>query len=173
MRKELARKIVDGIAQALSQFDFSERHDQVTDTIVGVVKKPWSGLCRLLGGHGISAVVVVPESVTECSGLKAFFGGVRREINARYVGFAAYKSSHSFIVLVCPHALFTACSGIASRLKDRTGLHVNIIQGVILVDGETGEVSGDYTRPAQYKREYEAVLSATKRAVEEYSNTPQ
>jgi hypothetical protein len=80
------------------------------------------------------------------------------------VGFAAYKSSYSFVVLVCPHQLFESCPGVASQLKDRTGLHTNIIQGVILVDGETGAVTGDYTRPAQHKGEYDAVLSAVQRA---------
>lgn len=63
------------------------------------------------------------------------------------------------------HGLFAACSGVASELKDRSGLHMNIVQGVILVDAETREVTGDYTRPAQHKREYEAVLSATTKAV--------
>ena len=50
-------------------------------------------------------------------------------------------------------------------LKDRTGLHMNIVKGVILVDAETRAVTGDYTRPAQHKREYDAVLSATTRAL--------
>ena len=165
MDNELAKKIVDSVAGELSQFKFRERHENVTSNIVGVVKKSWNPLHRVFGGHGISAVVVVPESVTDRAGLKAFFQDVRKEINSRLVGFAAYKSSHSFIVLVCPHNLFKACSDVTSELKDRTGLHMNIIQGVILVDSETREVTGDYTRPAQHKREYEAVLSATNKAV--------
>lgn len=160
MDKELAKRIVDAVAQDLSQFKFGERHDNVTDNIVGIVKKSWNPLRRVFGGHGISEVVVVPESVTDRPGLKAFFQDIRKEINSRFVGFAAYKSSHSFIVLLCPHSLFTTCSGIASELKDRSGLHMNIIQGVILVDAETKDVTGDYTRPAQHKREYEAVLAA-------------
>lgn len=165
MNEELATRIVEAVAQDLSQYKFGERHDNVTGNIVGIIKKSWNPLRRVLGGHGISAVVVVPESLSDRAGLNAFFHDIRKEINSRFVGFAAYKSSHSFIVLLCPHSLFTACSGIASELKDRSGLHMNIIQGVILVDGETKEVTGDYTRPTQHKREYEAVLSATSRAV--------
>jgi hypothetical protein len=165
MSKQLATRIVDALAQDLSQFKFDERHDNVTGNIVGLVKKSWSPLRRVFGGHGITAVILITESVTDRAGLKAFFQDIRRDINTRFVGFAAYKSSHSFIVLVCPHSLFMACSGIASELKDRSGLHMNIIQGVILVDDETKEVIGDYTRPALHKREYEAVLSATSRAV--------
>lgn len=166
MNKDLARRIVAGIAQDLSELSFGERHEDVTDRIAGVVKKPWNGWRRVFGGHGIVAVAVVPESVGGCTGLKTFFSLVRREINDRYVGFAAYKSSYSFVVLVCPHHLFEACTGIASRLKDRTGLHTNIVQGVILVDAETGAVTGDYTRPAQHKDEYDAVVAATQRTVE-------
>jgi hypothetical protein len=165
MSEELGKQIVDALARDLSQYKFNERHDNVTKNIVGIIKKSWNPLRRVMGGHGISAVVVVPGSVTDRVGLKAFFHDIRKEINSRFVGFAAYKSSHSFIVLVCPHGLFTASSGIASELKDRSGLHMNIIQGIILVDGETKEVTGDYTRPAQHKREYEAVLSATSVAV--------
>lgn len=164
MSEDLAKRIVDAVAQDLSELQFGERHDDVTDSVAGVVKKQWNPWRRVFGGHGIAAVAVVPESIGDCAELKTFVGMVRREINDRYVGFAAYKSSHSFIVLVCPHRLFEACDDIASRLKDRTGLHTNIIQGVILADGETGAVTGDYTRPAQHKREYDAVLSATRRA---------
>ena len=165
MDKELAKRIADAVAQDMLQFKFSERHDNITGNIVGLIKKSWNPFRRVFGGHGISAVVVVPESVTDRAGLKAFFQDVRKEINSRFVGFAAYKSSHSFIVLLCPHGLFMACSGVASELKDRSGLHMNIIQGVILVDSETREVTGDHTRPAQHKREYESVLSAIGRAV--------
>lgn len=164
MSKDLAKRIVDALTHDLSELTFGERYDDVTGSVVGVVKKPWNGWRRVFGGHGLAAVAVVPESVGDCAGLKTFFGMVRREINDRYVGFAAYKSSYSFVVLVCPHHLFEACPGIASQLKDRTGLHTNIIQGVILVDGETGAVTGDYTRPAQHKDEYDAVLSATRGA---------
>ena len=165
MSKQLAKQITDAVAQELSQYKFGERHDDVTENIVGIVKKSWNPLRRVFGGHGIAAVVAVPDTITDGAKLKAFFQDIRREINSRFVGFAAYKSSHSFIVLVCPHNLFTSSSGIASELKDRSGLHMNIIQGVILADSETKEVTGDYTRPAQHKREYEAVLSATSRAV--------
>jgi hypothetical protein len=164
MSEDLAKRILAAVAQDLSELQFGERHDDVTDSVAGVVKKPWNPWRRVFGGHGIAAVAVVPESIGDCVELKTFFGMVRREINDRYVGFAAYKSSHSFIVLVCPHRLFEACYDIASRLKDRTGLHTNIIQGVILVDEETWTVTGDYTRPAQHKGEYDAVLSATRRA---------
>lgn len=164
MDKELARRIVDAVAQALSKFEFGERYDDVTSTVVGVIKKPWNLWRRVFGSHGIVAVAVVPWSVADCAALRTFFGEVRRAINGEFVGFAAYKSSHSFVVLVCPHYVFEACHGIASQLKDRTGFHTNIIQGVILVDAETGAVAGDYTRPAQHKGEYDAVLSATRRA---------
>jgi hypothetical protein len=164
MDKELARRIVDAVAQDLSELSFHEQYDDVTSTVVGVVKKPWNVWRRVFGSHGIVVVALVPESVGDCPGLKAFFGEVRKEINGRFVGFAAYKSSHSFVVLVCPHHLFEACHGIASQLKDRTGFHTNIIQGVILVDSEIEAVTGDYTRPAQHKGEYDAVLSATRRA---------
>jgi len=165
MDKDLTKKIVNAVVQEMSQFKFSERHIDVTSNIVGVVKKSWNPLRRIFGGHGISAVVVVPESVTGRTELKAFFQTVRKDINANFVGFAAYKSSHSFVVLVCPHSLFTVCSGVASELKDRSGLHMNIIQGVVLIDVETKEVAGDYTRPAQHKREYEAILAAVTSAV--------
>ena len=154
------------MAQELSRFQFGERHDDVTSDIVGVVKKPWRPWCRVFEGHGISVVVAVPESVSDRTAMKAFFHRVRQEINSRFVGFAAYRSSYSFVVLVCPHGLFTDCSGVASELKDRTGLHMNIVQGVILVDAETREVTGDHTRPAAHKREYEAVLSAASEAAE-------
>jgi hypothetical protein len=166
LRENLARRIVDAVAHDLSEFQFDERHDDVSDSIAGVVKKPWNGWRRVFGGHGIAVVAVVPESVADCAGLNTFFGELRREVNDRFVGFAAYKSSYSFIVLVCPHRLFEACAGISSQLKDRTGLHTNIVQGVILVDSENGAVTGDYTRPAQHKGEYDAVVSAMQGAAE-------
>jgi hypothetical protein len=165
MSRQLAKQVTDAVAQDLSQYKFGERHDDVTEDIVGIVKKSWNPLRRVFGGHGIAAVIAVPNTTTDRGKLKAFVHDIRKEINSRFVGCAAYKSSHSFIVLVCPHSLFTSSSAIASELKDRSGLHMNIIQGVILVDSETKEVTGDYTRPTQHKREYEAVLSATTRAV--------
>ncbi|MES9991052.1 MAG: hypothetical protein ABW098_03825 [Candidatus Thiodiazotropha sp.] len=160
MSKQLSQSITAKLEQNLSQYKFSERYDEVTENIVGIVKKPWKPLQRVFGGHGIAAVITVPETITERESLKAFFKHMRKEITSKYVGYAAYKSSHSFVVLVCPHELFTTASGIASELKDRTGLHMNIIQGVVLVDSQTREVASDYTRPLQYKGEYNAVLSA-------------
>ena len=164
MRK-LSKHITDAVAQNMSQYKFCERHDDVTENITGIVKKSWHLLRRVFGGHGIVAVIIVPESITDRESLKSFFVDIRREINSKFVGFAAYKSSHSFVVLVCPHNLFTSSSMIASELKDRTGLHMNIIKGVILVDSQTKEITGDYTRPGQHKREYDAVLSAASTAV--------
>jgi len=70
------------------------------------------------------------------------------------------------VVLVCPHGLFVACARIASQLKDRSSFHTNIVQAVILVDSETREVLGDYSRPVQYRREVKTVLSAARRSVE-------
>ncbi len=165
MHEEIAKKIFDLIAQEMSRLSFGERYDNVSLEIVGVIKKSWNPFRRVLGGHGISVVVIVPALVTNRERLKTFFESVRKEINSRFVGFAAYKSSYSFIILICAHDLFTECSGMASRLKDKTGLHKNIVQGVILVDAETREVRGDYTRPSQHKREYDTVLSSTTRAV--------
>ncbi len=167
MNTELANKITDALAQDLTKFKFSERHNNITDNIVGVVKKPKNPI-RIglgLGGHGISAVVTVPNSIVDQSGMKNFFQTIRNDINSKFVGAAAYKSAHSFIVLVCSHKLYTNCMGIASELKDKSGLHKNIIQGVILIDAETKDISGDYTRPAQNKREYDTVLSAATRAL--------
>lgn len=160
MSKQIAKQITDAVAENLSPYKFCERHEDVTENVVGIVKKSWNLLRRVFGGHGIVAVVIVPETITDRERLKAFFGDIRREINSRFVGFAAYKSSHSFVVLICPHDLFISFSEVTSELKDKTGLHMNIIQGVVLVDSKTMEVTGDYTRPAQYKREYDAVLSA-------------
>lgn len=167
MNNGMAENIVDAVAQELSQFGFDQRHANVTDDIAGLVKKPPNFLQRIFGGHGMAAVVVVPESVTGREELKVFFRKMRKDLNSRFVGFAAYKSAHSFIVLLCSGNLFATCSDMASKLKDRTGLHKNIIQGVILVDTETREVTGDYTRPAQHKREYEAVLSAATSAAKQ------
>jgi hypothetical protein len=160
MSKQLSKLITDAVAQNLLQYKFCERHDDTTENIAGIVKTSWNMSRRVFGGHGIVAIILVPETVTDSQRLKTFFRDIRREVNSEFVGFAAYKSSHSFVVLVCPHDLFTSCFGIASKLKDKTGLHMNIVQGVILVDSQTGEVEADYTRPAQHKDEYNAVLSA-------------
>lgn len=88
--------------------------------------------------------------MTDRTGLKAFFKDVRNEINSRFVGFAANKSSYSFIVLLCPHSLFTKCSGIASELRDSTAFHVNTIVGVIVVDSDTRQVTADFARHLDY-----------------------
>ena len=165
MDKNLPKKIVDRVAQALSQFKFNERRDAVTSDIVAVVKKPSNLLRILFRGLGICAVVVVPESVTDRMGLKAFIDDVRRDISSRFVRIAAYRNTYLFIVLVCRHDLFAACPGVAAALIDKTGLHTTLIQGVILVDSATREVTGDYTWIPQHKREFEALLSATSRAV--------
>ena len=119
------------------------------------------------GGHGIAAVVAVPDTTTDRGQLKALFQDIRRAINSRFVGFAAYKSSHSFIVLVMPTQRIHVLFGDRLRTeRQEWGFNMNIIQGVILVDTETREVVGDYTRPAQHKREYEAVLAAATNAIQ-------
>jgi len=166
MASDLAQGILDLVARELSLYDFRERYDKVGPDIAGVVKTPWKPLCRLFGGHGIVAVVTVPASVTGPESLRALVRDVRLELNSSFVGVGAYKSTYSFLVLLCPQNLLAASPGVASSLKDRTGLHRNIIQGVILVDLETREVTGDYSWPARHWRIYELVTRATMRAVQ-------
>ncbi len=165
MDTEVAKKIVESVAQEMAQFKYNEQHNNVSDSIAGIIKKSWTPLRRAFGGHGIVAVVVVPEFVTNRIGLKAFFEDLRKEIDSRFVGLAAKRSSYSFIVLICPHKLFMACAGEAPELTDKTGLHVNIIKAIILVDSKTLQVTGDYCHPLWHKREYEAVFAAASRAV--------
>ena len=164
---DLASGIFASVADAMGSFGFSQRHTDVQGEarLAGVVGKAWNPFRRIFGGHGLVAVAAIPEDIPSPDRLVAFFSAVRKTMNAQFVGFAAYKSTHSFVVLLCPHALFPSVREMPSKLKDRSGLHLNIIQGVILVDAETREVVGDYTRPAQHKREYEAVLSATTQAI--------
>ena len=65
---------------------------------------------------------------------------------------------HSFLILICQHDLFEKSRGIENKLKDKTGLHLNLIQGVLLIDSETFDVISDYTRPAQHKAEFMSIL---------------
>lgn len=165
MDNEVAKKIVESVAQEMTQFKYDERHNNISNSIAGIIKKSWTPLRRAFGGHGMVVVVVVPDFVTNRIGLKVFFEGLRKEIDSRFVGLAAKRSSYSFIVLICPHKLFVACAGEAPELTDKTGLHANIITAIILVDSKTLRVTGDYSHPLFHKREYEAVFAAASRAI--------
>lgn len=162
--QELATKITDALAQDLSKYKFRERHDNVTNNVVGVVKKVWSPLFLASGKHGLSAVAVIPESVTDTPRLQAFFATTRKDINTEFVSAAAYKSSYTFLVLICANQLYSTFTSYVSELVDKTQTHTNVFQGVFLVDATTKEVTSAHTRPAYNKREYEAVLSAIDKA---------
>lgn len=165
MDNEVAKKVVESVAHELAQFKYAEQHNNISNSIAGIVKKSWTPLRRVFGGHGMVVVVVVPEFVTNRIGLKAFFEDLRKEIDSRFVGLAAKKSSYSFVVLLCPHKLFKACAGDAPELIDKTGFHVNIVKAIVLIDSKTLKITGEYSQPLFHKREYEAVLAAASRAL--------
>ena len=165
LNKQLAISITNVLENELSQFSFNERHDNVTNNLVGIVKKKWNPLKRLSGDHGITAIISVPKTITSPNELKTFFKGIKSEIGSRFVPFGSYKSTYSFFVLICPHNLFISSPGIATKLKDKTGLKMNIIKGVILVDEETKDVTGSYSSFSLDKNKYDTILSATKRAI--------
>ncbi len=66
--------------------------------------------------------------------------------------------------------LFVKYSEKKEKLIDKSGWHSILIQGMILVDSATWEVSGDYTWIPQHKREFNALVLATKNAVEKEKN---
>ncbi len=136
------QRAVDQLRPALMPLGFEEfRADFASDTgIVAIINKRFTALNGLFGGRGLVAVAVVPERILDAGGLRDFVRGVRRTINREYVSFPFHKSMHSFMVLFCPHSLFSATPGVESSLKDRTGLHFNLVQGVVCIDRQTGDV---------------------------------
>jgi len=147
----------------LRPFGFDEVHNNLSADIQIVVKTPFTLLNGLFGGRGLVVVAQVPETIQDAAMLAGFARRVRRSVNEKFLSFPYYKSMHTFLVLLCPHSLFSSAAGAESRLKDRTGLHLNLVQGVVVVDSETSTFRSDYTRPAQHKREFDAVI----RAIEE------
>lgn len=153
-------ELFDSLKKTLSRHNFTESVKEFEDEnqIVGITKTHFTLLNGLFGGRGLCALVRVPNEIKEQNGLISFFAEVRKWLNSKFVSFPWFKSMHSFLILVCQHDLFEKSRGIENRLKDKTGLHMNLIQGVILIDSETFDVISDYTRPAQHKVEFMSIL---------------
>jgi len=155
--------LIDLIAEKLRFHKFTEIHKNIEEevTIAGVIIRPQNILRAFFtGGYGLCIVVEVPEEVRNSNELNEFYVRVRKVINRKYARFPWFKCMYSFMVLLFPHALFETSRGIVKSLKDRSGAHMNIIQGVAIIDKETFEIASDYTWIPQHKKHFQSLLDA-------------
>jgi len=109
----------------------------------------------------ICAVVEVPQNISHVPGIEQFFAQVRKSLGAKYASFPWWKSLGTYVVLSCDHELYEKLCNAGEMFKDRTGLHMNVMLGICLVDRETLDNSTDSTWGLLYSGgHYRAICDA-------------
>ncbi len=122
-------------------------------TVLATPREPRQLLC---------AVAHLPPPIRNGEEAAGFVSRLRRGLRRRYPGFPWPRRLGTYTVLLCGHEASERLRGQEGRLIDVSGLHVNVLLGIVVVDVETFESRSDVTwglidTGEQFKRIQDAV----------------
>lgn len=79
-------------------------------------------------------ILQMDDTVLGVQGLTAAISDARYALQYAYQEFPWFKELGTFLVVFCPSRLFDAASRYEGMFVDATGIHVNVILGISLVD---------------------------------------
>ncbi len=109
----------------------------------------------------VCVVHEIPASVTNAAMLTDLFNQIRRQLFVQYARFPYWKELGTFLVLLCSHEQYEQLAIHAGKLKDRSGLHGNVMLGTILIDGENFQSSADTTWGLYYSGQHFVAITQT------------
>ncbi len=116
----------------------------------------------------ICAVYEIPTDIDNAAQLTAVFTQIRDQLSARYARLHWWKELGTYAVLLCSHEQYKQLAVHIGQLKDRSGLHDNLMLGTVLIDQEHFQSAVNVTWGFYYSYKHFAVMAQT---VQEWCQT--
>jgi hypothetical protein len=150
--------LINSIRDNLGQYRYTEPLE--TLSIKGVdgvlLATPRRMMVRYLCG-----VFALPDSCNTPEQAKKLFDAVRIDLTKHYARFPYWKELGTYLVWICGSELFDGMQGKMTQFKDKTGLHMNVMLGTVLVDREKFMSSAESTWGLFYSGKHFGAISAT------------
>jgi hypothetical protein len=109
----------------------------------------------------LCGVFLLPDDCKTPTQLKKICGAIRRSLSERYARFPYWKELGTYLVLICGSELFQAMKNQMAEFKDNTGLHVNVMLGIVLVDKDECVCSSESSWGLYYSGKHFDAISAS------------
>jgi hypothetical protein len=150
--------LAESIRDNLAQYNYSEPCEaHSVEGVEGfVLATPRRWMTRYLCG-----VFTLPEGLDHPRQAKQFFEATRKSFTKRYVQFPYWKELGTYLVWICESDIFEAMEGGMTQLKDKTGLHMNVMLGTVLVDRQELVTSAEAAWGLYYSGKHFGAISAS------------
>jgi len=149
--------LVDSVRDSLAQYQYTEPCDILSiEGVEGVVL----ATRRRLTVRYLCGVFCLPEGFDTVGQAKTLFGAIRNGFTKRYARFPYWKELGTYLVWICSSGLFDDAQGRMGHFKDKTGLHMNVMLGMVLVDREKFTTSTDCTWGLAYSGKHFRAIGA-------------
>ena len=127
------------------------------DGIDGVVlATPRRMMVRYLCG-----IFALPDGCHTPEQARSFFTTIREGLTELYARFPYWKELGTYLVWICDSELFDRMHGNVAQFTDKTGLHMNVMLGTVLVDRQNLVSSAESTWGLFYSGKHFGAISAT------------
>ena len=127
--------LIDLLHRRLLDYGYAEIERQdLGSSLLAVIKTRRRWMVRY-----VCAIAEVPKSVENVTGVIRYFHQLRKTLTGKYAQFPWWKELGTYSVLMCDASIFADLRGQEARLKDATGLHMNVMLGTVVVNRESLE----------------------------------
>lgn len=134
--------LLKAIHESLKPYRYTEREElqlrDVGSVQLVITKRRWTV-------RYVCAVLEAPQSLSTVDECRDLIQRLREGLAVQFARFPYFKELGTYVVLLCSQSVYQDLSQHLSAFYDRTGLHMNVILGLVLVDRDGFRISADAT----------------------------
>lgn len=96
---------------------------------------------RMLGVRILCVVSKLPDNISSVSDFLDYFSSLRNTLTKKYAKFPYYKELGTYLIVLCTNETYNTLKTEINRFKDKTGFHMNVMLGTVLIDKDKSEFS--------------------------------
>ncbi len=96
---------------------------------------------RKNGVRTLCVVLDLPNDISDAKDLSIFFRKIRNSLTKKYAKFPYWKELGTFSIILCDNSNYERLKDKVYKLKDTSGLHMNVMLGTFLVNIDKIEYS--------------------------------
>jgi hypothetical protein len=106
-------------------------------------------------------VLDLPHKYVNPTQAQELFRNVRRRLTKEYARFPFYKEVCTYMVWICSEDLYKCARDRELRLYDRTGLHMTVMLGTVVVNRKTSDKVAQSTWGLYFSGKHFGAITAT------------
>ena len=96
---------------------------------------------RKLGVRMLCVVAELPDNISSVSDFSNYYHLLRNSLTKKYAKFPYWKELGTYSILLCENEKYDILKTEIKDFKDKTGLHMNVMLGTILINKDKLEFS--------------------------------